>query len=111
MEDQTEVLGSQGIALDGPFKIAMKIHFVGISGEYEGYDAHAELDLKPGFVPTDDDITKMVSAAQEQLGEAFRPATRKEFVRALLIEQDGVDMNFSVPGPKDFRLFKQEKTQ
>lgn len=110
MDDKTEILGSQSIAQDGPFKISLKMHFVGISGEYEGYDAHADIDLPPGCVPTDDAILKAFDIASEQLGDKFRIATRGEFVKGLLIEQTGVDMNFSIPGPSEFRLFKKENT-
>lgn len=104
MSDKIEVLGSQKIATDGPFRLAMKIHFVGIAGEYEGYDAHADVDLPPGEVPDDATVMKMIEAAQAQLGGNFRPATRAEFVRDVLIEQIGADMNFAIPGPVDFRL-------
>ena len=102
-DEQTEVLGSQNIALDGPFKIEMQVCLKIISGEHEGMQAWATIDLPPGTVPTEEMIITRLKTAMDS-GDAFRLATRKEFVTELLCEKIGYDMNFSVPGPKDFRL-------
>jgi hypothetical protein len=109
--EQTEVLGSHKLATDGPFKIEMKVKLIGVSGEYEGYEAWVDIDLPPGKVPTDEDIEKRLANALEAAGDSFRLADRKDFVRGLLCEQAGVDMNFSVPGPNEFRLSTPHSTE
>lgn len=108
INDRTEVLGSQHIANDGPFKIEMSILFKAIAGEHEGCDAWAAVDLPPGQVPTDELIVEAIEAAQKSLGPNFQLASRKEFVTDILIERTGVNMNFSVPGPADFALFPSD---
>lgn len=107
MTDKTEILGSQTIATGGPFKLSMHVMLVGEEGQYEGYDAWAEIDLPPGKVPTQEQIEERLWHAVQQ--EGFRLATRKEFVKDLLAERTGVPgLSLSVPGPDRFELSPRE---
>lgn len=103
MADETETLGSQEIATGGPFKLSMKVMLVGEDGQYDGYDAWAEIDLPPGKIPTQEQIEERLWHAVQQDG--FRLANRKEFVKDLLAERTGVPgLSLSVPGPDTFEL-------
>ena len=91
------------IATDGPFKIEAKVLLIGVSGEYEGYEAWASVDMPPGMVPADEAFIKLMDNAAKEVGTQFRLATRKEFVSALLAERTG-GVKVSVPGLDAFRL-------
>ena len=111
MEDKTEVLGSHNLATDGPFKLEMSVMLIGTEGEHEGYDAWAGIDLPPGKIPTDAAVTKRLRLALDNVPKGFRLATREEFVRHLLIERTRANMNFAVPGPREFRLEADASSQ
>ena len=99
--EQVEVLGSQNMALDGPFKVELTVF--GVVGEYS---VQAKIDLRPGTVPNDEAIQKAIRNAANAISEAqpdARLATRHEFVRELLSER-APGVRFAVPGPNGFRL-------
>ncbi len=103
-DERTEILGSQNIALGGPFKLEMQVHLICESGEHKGCDAWATIDLPPGEVPNIKQIEDRLASALKEAGSAFRLATRKEFVSGLLSERVGFNMNFAIPGPDSFTL-------
>jgi len=51
--ENVEILGTHNVATDGPFKASMSVLLIGVEGEYEGYDAWAEIDLPVGMRPSD----------------------------------------------------------
>ena len=101
-------MSNDQIARDGPFKLEMEIWFEVIDGEHRGMQAQATVDLKPGIVPTDDDIKLLIAQSQKQLGDGYALSTRHQFVRDIFCERMGVDMNVAIPGPNKFRLIDGE---
>lgn len=87
------------VAADGPFKIELKVLMVGESGEYEGYDAWADIELAPGVLPTQKAIENAMRDAMLAAPEGFELPDRKQFVNKLLQERTGQDgLQMVIPG-------------
>lgn len=92
------------IAPDGPFRLEMKIMFIGIAGDHKDYIAHVNINLPAGKIPSAGSIQEWIAKAQEEIGPNFRLANRYEFMDDLTQEVTGTNMKFAHSGPNTFTL-------
>lgn len=86
------------VAPDGPFEIEIKLHVK--TGDNVGI---ATAVMPAGEFPTAETVTRVIRAAQKQLGPDYVLMGRHDFLNELLAEST-LGVRVAVPGPDSFSV-------